>query len=358
MTTLFDPLKFAHGGEMKNRFALAPLTNWQSHEDGTLSDDEYNWLVKRANAGFAMTMTCASHVQKDGKGFDGQLGFFSDDLLPGLKRLSDGIKAGGGMAIAQLYHGGMRAEERLTGVQPVSASDQPKYNARAMTTEEIDQLIEDFIVASERADKAGYDGVEIHGAHGYLLCQLLSPGLNNRDDKYGGSLENRAKPIFDIVKGIRDRIRPDFNVSVRLSPERFGMEMAEILEVAQQLMTDDKLDFIDMSLWDCFKEPEEADFKGKRLIDWYANLNRGNTKLCVAGKIMSGADATEALNSGADMIMAGRAAILHHDFVEQVRANPDFNSMPLPATRQHLRDEALSDAFIDKIAATWKEFVA
>ncbi len=358
MTSLFEPVVFAHGGKMTNRFALAPLTNWQSNEDGTLSDAEYNWLVKRAKAGFGMTMTCAAHVQESGKGFEGQLGVFSDDLLPGLKRLADGIHEGGGLAIAQLYHGGMRSDQALTGVQPVSASDQPKYNARAMTTEEIDQLIEDFILAAIRCEKAGFDGVEIHGAHGYLLCQILSPGLNSRDDKYGGSLANRARPILDIIDGIRERVRPDFNLSLRLSPERFGMEIAEILELTQTIMNDGKLDFIDMSLWDCFMEPVDPEYKGKRLIDWFAGLKRGNTKLCVAGKIMTAADANEAMNAGADMVMAGRAAILHHDFVEKVQSDPSFQSMSLPATREHLKNEALSDFFIDKIAETWKEFVA
>ncbi|OUR77195.1 NADH:flavin oxidoreductase [Alphaproteobacteria bacterium 46_93_T64] len=357
MNSLFDPIKFSHGPAMKNRVVMAPITNWQSHEDGHLSDDEYNWLTMRANAGFGLTMTCAAHVQAGGKGFPGQLGFFSDDLLPGLTRLANGIREGGSIAIAQLYHGGMRASKELTGVQPVSASALEKYGTRALSTEEVDQLIEDFILGAIRAEKAGFDGVEVHGAHGYLLCQFLSPELNQRDDKYGGSLENRARIIFDIIDGIRSRCRDDFNVSVRLSPERFGMKIAEVIEVARRLLADGKIDFLDMSLWDFKKDPEEEEFKGRSLMSYFTELDRGDVKLAVAGKIMSAADCREAIEGGADFVMAGRAGILHHDFVKKLEADTNFTSIDLPVTRAHLENEGLNSRFLDYMAS-WDGFVA
>ena len=92
MSNLFDPLTLASGATLKNRFILAPLTNSQSHADGTLSDEEYHWLTKRAEGGFSLTMTCAAHVQAVGQGFPGQLGIFSDNHLEGLTRLAAGIK--------------------------------------------------------------------------------------------------------------------------------------------------------------------------------------------------------------------------------------------------------------------------
>src|SRR5258705_4150113 len=107
MTTLFDPLNFTHGPAMKNRLMLAPLTNLQSHADGTLSDDEFRWLTYRAEGGFGLTMTCAAHVQRVGQGFPGQLGFFGDEHLPGLTRLAAAIKGFDSIAVAQLYHAGM-----------------------------------------------------------------------------------------------------------------------------------------------------------------------------------------------------------------------------------------------------------
>ena len=104
MPQLLDAIQFKNGPKIKNRFFLAPLTNQQSHEDGTLSNDEYKWLTMRAEGGFGMTMTCASHVQEIGKGFPGQLGIWSDHHLDGLTRLANGIKKENSVAIVQLHH--------------------------------------------------------------------------------------------------------------------------------------------------------------------------------------------------------------------------------------------------------------
>ena len=109
MSDLLSPLTLSRGPSLNNRFMLAPLTNTQSFEDGRLSDEEYRWLTMRAQGGFGLTMTCASHVQAIGKGFPGQLGIFSDDHLEGLKRLSSKIKTSGSVAICQIHYAGMRS---------------------------------------------------------------------------------------------------------------------------------------------------------------------------------------------------------------------------------------------------------
>ncbi len=112
----FEPLAFPFGGpSMHNRFMLAPLTNWQSHEDGRLADAEYKWLTLRAVGGHGLTMTCAAHVQEIGKGFPGQLGIWSDDHLPGLTRFAAGIKEHRSVALVQLHHAGMKSECELIG---------------------------------------------------------------------------------------------------------------------------------------------------------------------------------------------------------------------------------------------------
>ncbi len=266
MNDLFQPLGFTCGSVMKNRFMLAPLTNLQSHADGRLSDDEYSWLTMRAKGGFAITMTCASHVQAIGQGFPGQLGCFSDDHLEGLNRLAKGIKAEKSLAMVQLHHAGMRSPHEVIGQQPVCPSDNEKCNARALTAKEVEQLKEDFVCAAARAEQAGFDGVEIHGAHGYILCQFLSPTINQRTDQYGGSLQNRARIIFDIIDGIRKRCRPGFLLGIRLSPERFDLKLGEVIEITQRLMNDAQIDFLDMSLWDSFKEPVEEAYRGQTLL--------------------------------------------------------------------------------------------
>lgn len=357
MTDLFEPMTFVHGPALKNRFALAPLTNTQSYDDGRLSDDEYRWLTMRAIGGFGLTMTCAAHVQAAGQGFPRQLGIFSDDHLEGLTRLAAGINEHDSLSVIQLHHAGMRSPEEIIGEKPHCPSDDEETGARALTTAEVEQLAEDFIQAAVRAQKAGFQGVEVHGAHGYILCQFLSAETNRRDDHYGGSLENRSRLIFDIVDGIRARCGPDFNVGVRLSPERFGLQLAEIRQVAQRFMTEGKVDYVDMSLWDSFKEPEEEEFKGRSLASYFTELDRGDVRLGTAGKIRNPADAQSCMDEGFDFVLLGRAAIIHHDFPNQMKAAPDFEPMRNPVTADHLRAEGLGEAFVDYMRA-WKGFVA
>jgi len=129
---------------------LAPMTNTQSHEDGTLSDDEYRWLTMRAKGEFGLTMTCASHVQKIGKGFPGQLGIFSDDHIEDHLRLSTGIKAQGSVAVIQLHHAGMRSPEELIGEKPICPSDNVKHSSRGMSLAEVKQLRADFVAAADQ----------------------------------------------------------------------------------------------------------------------------------------------------------------------------------------------------------------
>lgn len=250
---------FPCGASMKNRFMLAPLTNSQSHEDGTLSDEELNWLTMRAKGQFGLVMTCASHVQAVGKGFPRQLGIFSDIHIEGHQKLTSAIKSYGSLAVIQLHHAGMRSPEEIINEAPVCPSDSSKHGARALSLEEVKQLRDDFIQAAIRAKKSGYDGVEIHGAHGYILTQFLSSKINHREDEYGGSLENRARIIFEIVNGVRAACGKDFLLGIRLSPERFGMKLMEMKVICQLLIDEGNIDFLDISLWDSFKYPEEEE---------------------------------------------------------------------------------------------------
>ncbi|HCO60010.1 MAG TPA: NADH:flavin oxidoreductase, partial [Porticoccaceae bacterium] len=229
--------------------------------------------------------------------------------------------------------------------------------ARALSTAEVEQLIEDFIAAAERAEKAGFDGVEIHGAHGYIICQFLSAETNHREDQFGGSLENRARPLVEIIKGIRARCSEDFNLGVRLSPERFGIELNDATTLAQQLMSEGQIDYLDMSLWDVFKEPAEEAHQGRSLMSYFTELDRGDVRLGVAGKIRTPQHARHCLEAGVDFVLLGRAAILHHDFPNQTAANANFIPASNPVPADHLRAEGLGEAFV-KYMGTWKGFVA
>ncbi len=356
MPTPFDAVTFLHGPAMKNRFMLAPLTNQQSNPDGTLSDDEERWLTMRAAGGFGMTMTCASHVDPRGQGFPGQLGCFSDDHLPGLTRLADGIRAQGSVAIVQLHHAGRRAPAELIGTPPLAPAADAKTGARAMTTAEVHEVIESFIAAAVRCDAAGFDGVELHCAHDYLLCQFLNATFNDRADEYGGSREARFRIVDEIIAGIRSRCRPDFQLGVRLSPERFGLATADMIDAFERLVATQAVDFIDLSLWDVFKNAVDEDFTSRPLLELFTALDRGPVRLAVAGHLYSGSDVQRALDLGADIVAIGRAAITNHDFPRLVEVDPAAAMRELPVPLEVLVAEGLGPAFLDYMT-NWEGFV-
>ncbi|MBV9332118.1 MAG: NADH:flavin oxidoreductase [Alphaproteobacteria bacterium] len=324
--------------------------------DGTLSEDEFRWLTLRAKGGFGLTMTCAAHVQRIGQGFPGQLGIFSDEHIPGLARLASRIRSEGSIAVAQLHHAGMRSPAELIGQQPVCPSDNQETKARALSGAEVEQLADDFIAAAVRAERSGFDGVELHNAHGYILAQFLSSEINLRNDKWGGTLDNRVRLLNLIIDGIRARTRDDFSLGVRLSPERFGLKLAETREVAGALMASGKLDYLDISLWDVFKKPVETEFTDS-LMSYFTSLNRSKTRLGVAGKIASADDVRRVLGGGADFAIIGRAAILHHDYPHRVSADPHFAPVALPVTEAYLREQGLGEKFVGYMRG-WKGFVA
>lgn len=350
------PVHFSCGLVMKNKFMLAPLTNTQSHEDGQLSDDEYEWLTMRAKGQFGLVMTCASHIQSSGKGFPGQLGIFSDKHIDGHKRLSQKIKSYGSLAVVQLHHAGMRSPAELIQQTPVCPSANEKHGARALSLDEVHQLKEDFIAAAQRAQKSGYDGVEVHGAHGYILTQFISSTINNRTDQYGGSLENRARILFEIIDGIRETCGEKFLLGVRLSPEKFGLKLFEIRQICERLIDEDKIDFLDISLWDIYKSPEEEEHQNQSLLSYFTEMNSKNVRLTVAGKIRNGEDVKHALDSGIDFVTIGRSAILHHDFPTRVINDTNFRATETPVSKEYLRNEGLGKNFINYMSK-WPDFV-
>jgi 2,4-dienoyl-CoA reductase-like NADH-dependent reductase (Old Yellow Enzyme family) len=290
-------------------------------------------------------------VQKSGVGFPGQLGFHDGKHLPGLSRLASAIKVKGSHAVAQLHHGGLRA---MTNPKAPSADD--KLRAEAMTLDEIRESRDCFIAAACRAERAGFDGVELHGAHGYLICSFLSAELNRRDDAYGGDPDRRALFLNECIDGVRAATKPRFTLGVRLSPERWGLDVLEIRDVAQRLMREARIDFLDMSLWDVRKEPNDEKLQGRTLASYFAELERGDVRLGAAGKIMSAEDARDVIAAGYDFPVLGRAAILHHDFPKRAATDPNFTAIATPVSEAYLREEGLGPAFVTYMR-TWKGFV-
>jgi 2,4-dienoyl-CoA reductase-like NADH-dependent reductase (Old Yellow Enzyme family) len=358
MTALAESLSLPRGPAWANRLALAPLTNWQSNDDGTLHEDEYRWLVRRAEGGFGMVMTCAAHVSQGGQSFPGQLAAWDDRFLPGLSRLADGLRSAGSVSSVQLQHGGRRADPALTGLPRVAPWDDPARDTQALTTGEVEQVVEDFVAAAVLVERAGFDGVEVHGAHGYLICQFLDGRHNTRSDGYGGSLDDRSRMLFEILAGIRDRTGPDFQVGLRLTPEGNGILLHEARTLAGEVLGSGLLDYLDMSLWDVDKAPSHPEQQDRRLMDFFTDLPRGGTRLGVAGKILDTVRAVDCLDRGADFVLIGTGAILHHDFAHRAVTEPAFRSLEQPVPREHLVGESVGPAFLTYLSTNWDDFVA
>ncbi len=352
-----SPIHFSCGIRMKNRFMLAPLTNQQSHENGQLSDEELYWLKLRAKGQFGLVMTCATYVQENGKGFAGQLGISDDFHIPSHQRLTQQLRAQDAIAVIQLYHGGMRSPENLIQQVPICPSKNEEYGARALTLNEIQEVKTNFVQAAIRAQKCGYHGVELHAAHGYLICQFLSKEINIRNDQYGGTLENRARLLFEIIDEVRLHCGASFLLGVRLSPERYGMDVQEVKTICQRLIDQNKIDFIDLSLWDSFKLAEDKKYQNCSLLDHFTTLDFKEVLLTVAGKIRNGEDVHNILATNVDFVTIGQSAILHYDFPTKVIENSDFKAVETPVSRAYLHSQGVSDKFVEYLKRR-KGFVA
>ncbi len=363
--SIFSTYTFKEQGiQSINKIALAPMTNGQSHPDGTLGVDEYNWLVRRAQEGFGIIITCAAHVSKDGQGWPGELGIFSDIHIPGLTTLAKALHKYKSLGIVQLFHGGARSPDEVTGTKAWSSSQHilhigtKSLEIRQGSYEEIDQTIIAFKNAALRAQKAGFDGIELHGAHGYLLHQFISSTTNQRTDLWGGSFENRIRLIRTILKEIKESVSGSFIVGVRLSPEDKyafkGIDFDESLELAK-ILADDGADYIHVSPWDALKKPDKYPDSDKTLITYFREAVKSDVAIVVAGEIWSSDDAQRALDMGADIIALGRAAIGIPDWPTRA-LNPKFIPMKPPYTTEHLKQAQLSGTFIDYMKR-WKGFV-
>ena len=341
------PIKFPCGKVASNPFMLAPLTNRQSHSDGTLSTEESHWLKMRSDGGFGLIMTCAAFVSTDGIGFVGQMGVVNGlDSKPHLE-MNAHIHSKGSLSIVQLYHGGSRSDVRFNG--GVLYAPSARDGVEELTLEDIDRIKKDFVNAAVRSQEWGYDGIQLHGAHGYLLCEFLSD-LNQRTDEYGGDIDNRGRIVVDLIEEIRSVCGADFLISVRLSPERFSLNTDDICHFAQALLKHGQIDLLDWSLWDVDKTIDET-----TLLSRVLELEYFDCPVSVAGKIDSADKVQRLLKAGVSMVSIGRGAILHHDF-PRACLNPDFTVRKLPVTEDVLYQEGLSTVFVDYMRR-WDGFV-
>ena len=255
----------------------------------------------------------------------------------------------------QLHHGGRRAERGITGMAAQCPWDDPDHDAVAMTASDIEATVADFVAAAVRAEEAGFDGVELHGAHGYLLGQFMDSTRNHRTDEYGGSLDNRFRIVQEVMEGVRAATGDDFQLGLRLSPEGFGIPLMDGREYARRALDSGLLDYLELSVWDVFMSPRKGG--DGLLIDHFVDLPRGSTKVGVAGNVLSTKDAQWGMDSGAVFVSVGIGAIVHHDFAAQAVADEGFIARPLPVSVEVLQQESVGPAFVDYLTETFPDVV-
>jgi len=226
--------------ELKNRFVRSATYEAMAGLDGVASKALLACMEDLAKGDVGLVITGHAHVALEGQAGPRQMGIYSDAMIDSLKQVVAAVHEKGGVVAVQLAHAGNRGIGK-NGWAPLGPSDLfegDTKKATAMTVEDIKRTVKAFGDAAQRAVKSGFDGVQIHAAHGYLLSQFLSPFYNRRDDDYGGSLENRAKFLIEVYEEIRHRVGNDFPIMVKINSEDFlegGFTIDEMIQVSLML---------------------------------------------------------------------------------------------------------------------------
>lgn len=251
MSKLFEPTNI-NGMTLKNRFVRSATWEGMADDDGKCNSKMVELMRNLAKGGVGLIITGHAYVLPNGQASPFQTGIYTDDFIPGLRQVTDAVHDEGGRIVLQVAHAGCQAIQRFTGTEPVGPSvfeNRGKAVCREITQDEIGEIVTAFGKAALRARNAGFDGIQIHGAHGYLFSQFLSPFYNKRTDKYGGSLEGRARPLLEVYREIRSAVGKDYPVLLKVNSQDYvdnGLNTVEMIRAAQ-IMQNEGIDAIELS---------------------------------------------------------------------------------------------------------------
>lgn len=330
LSHLFSPITI-NGMILKNRAVMPPMGTGYGNTDGSVSDRLLAYLSRRAQGGTGLIITEVCAVDPRGKGFPSEIGAWRDEFIPGLARIPQELHRWGAKAALQLHHAGRETFEGATGAIPEAPSAIPSVilgqPCEAMSLERIAEVIDAFAAAAGRACQAGFDAVELHGAHGYLLNQFLSPFSNKREDPYGGSDENRMRFILEIIAAVRKVVGKGFPVWIRVSADelvRGGYDLSFMQKFAPKLV-DASVDAIHCSVG-VYSTPGGLSIASMDTEPGF-NLYRARALKDVVkvpvigvGRINDPELADQAIARGdADLISFGRQHLTDPDFINKVR---------------------------------------
>ncbi len=313
---------------LKNRIMMAPMEVGMGDTGGFVTHRLIEFMRERAISDVAIIITGSVAVSPEGRGLPTQLSCYDDKFIPGLRRLTDAIHEAGGKIGAQIYHAGRQASEQVTGLQPIAPSSIPcpvmQGNPREMTEHDIEVIKQKFIEGAKRLELSGFDIIEVHLAHGYLLHGFLSPFSNKRKDQYGGSLENRLRFPRQVVKSIIEAV--NVPVTIRISAEEFideGLHIGEVVEICK-VLENDGIKAVSVSAGSYGSLPKiiQPMMIESGFLVPYAEKIKCVVKIpvIVAGRINRPELVAEILNSGkADIVALGRPLITDPKFVRKIK---------------------------------------
>ena len=323
---LFQTYTLNNGVTIKNRLVVAPMTHFGSQADGLISDQERTFLSNRAGD-MGMFITAATLVQKDGKAFHGQPEATGEHCLDSLKETAQILQQQGAKAILQIHHGGSKAiDDLLDGLDKISASASETEHAREATAEEVEVLIASYAQAADLALRAGFDGVEIHGANTYLIQQFYSAQSNRRNDQWGGSLENRMRfplAVIDAVVAVREKHqRNDFIIGYRFSPEEPGDDGLTMTETGALIdaLVQKPLQYLHVSLWEFDKKIRRGGDTTQTRMQFIHERINGKLPLIGVGNLFTADQILAAYETGwAEFIALGKTVMINPHIATQIR---------------------------------------
>ncbi|WP_040210977.1 FAD-dependent oxidoreductase [Clostridium polynesiense] len=314
----------------KNRFMMAPMENGLAEVGGEVSQRLIDFFAERARNEVSIIITGSIGISPEGRGLPTQLSIYDDKFVPGLKRLTDAIHNEGGKIGAQLYHAGRQASEAVTGIQPIAPTAMPcailGNNPREMTSEDFADIKEKFKKGAERSIEAGFDLVEVHFAHGYLLHSFLSPHSNKRTDEYGGSLENRMRFPMEVLKEVIEVCRGKVPVTIRISADEYledGLKFNEVKYICRKAveqgveaisLTAGSYDAVEYTIQPMFVKQGFLIPFGKELKE------EVDVPIIMAGRLNSAQLIDNIIEEGyADMVAIGRGLIADENLIVKMR---------------------------------------
>ncbi|ELS7777932.1 TPA: NADH-dependent flavin oxidoreductase [Escherichia coli] len=328
--SLFSPFMLTEKIKLRNRIVMAPMTTWSANPDGTISEQELEFY-KRRSQNVGLVITGCTYVTPSGIGFTHEFAAYDDRFINSLEKLAAAAKSGGAPAILQVFHAGNKAIPELVpnndvisaSASSVKSGDFMKrvVQSREMTENEIQETIRAFGDVTKRAIKAGFDGIELHGAHGFLLQNFFSPLFNQRNDRWGGDLEGRMRFPLAVLQEVKNVVyeyaTKPFAIGYRISPEESatgGLRIEDTYKLLDRLISSG-ISYIHTSLVSINDSYPVESPNGPRTIELILNHIAGRVPVIAAGKIRTPSQAQEAISTGLPLFAIGKGLVINPEWV-------------------------------------------